>query len=131
MFSLHNFQIISPGQLTIKDLPEVRDALWSARSKWLDIGIELGIDKSELDSIEESSRGDPSKCLTSVVSHYLEKSSYTRSWSGIVEALKSPYIGHDYLAHQLESRIVDESKGDVESVAANVGVAAAASPSKD
>ena len=120
---------IAPGLLTIKNLSEVRDALWNARSKWMDIGIELGIAKSDLDSIQESSRGDPSECLTSVVSLYLENHT-SRSWSEIVEALKSPYVGFGYLADQLESKVISESKGDDKGVVAKEDVAAAASPGK-
>ena len=45
------------------DLPTVINELFEARHKWFDIGLQLKLNHSELKSIEDKYRSDPSNCL--------------------------------------------------------------------
>ena len=92
------------GQLTINDLKFVRSAIWEARSKWMDIGIELSLKKSDLDALEETDGGNVGKCFTEMISLWLNKTNPLPSLSTLVAALKEQAVGFEQLADQLEKK---------------------------
>ena len=60
---LHDFFNCNIDQLTIRDLKTVKKAAWDARTKWMDIGLELDIIQPDLDEINADNRGDTKKCF--------------------------------------------------------------------
>ena len=56
------------------DLFDLKKALISVVAKWKSIGIGLGIKQGKLDEIEAANPGDPSDCLTKVLSTWLSRS---------------------------------------------------------
>ena len=102
---------ISIDQLTLDVIRDVLSALWDARSKWYNIGLQLGIDPVALDAIRMEDRDDPSNCLRSAIRIYLTNPSHNKSWSAIVCALNSPPVSFHLLTNELESKFL--SVGDV------------------
>jgi hypothetical protein len=73
--------------------------VWKARSKWYNIGLELGISAGTLDSIEATCQ-NPDKCVTAVIKDWL-KNKPKPSWAAVANALKSPMVEYAQLAEEL------------------------------
>ena len=100
------------GRLEIKDLKTVRDAVWKARTEWMDIGIELNIIKTDLDAIKETEAGNPKKCFTEMLSLWLKQVDPPPTWLALVTALKRPTIGLQQVAEEIEKTyIFQDSNG--------------------
>ena len=74
--------------------------LWSAKSKWYNIGLGLGLSADELDSIDQKGR-EPGDCLREVLSHWLKKRNPRKSQ--LIEALRQPCVGYGQLAEDLHT----------------------------
>ena len=92
------------GHLTINDLKFVRSAIWEARSKWMDIGIELNLNKSDLDALEGTDSSNVGKCLTEMISLWLKRAHPPPVFSTLVTALKEPTVGLQQLADQVNKQ---------------------------
>ena len=89
------------GKLTLSSLTIVRDALFNARSKWEDIGIEL-LSKNDTDAIKKEKCSNIVDCLTEMLSVYLKRAKPEPSWRSIIAALKAKAVGESQLAKKLE-----------------------------
>ena len=69
--------------------------------KWQDVGKELGVDQSSLESISIY-YSDPGDCLREMLSEWF--SSYAATWKHIVAVLRTPHIGESHLADRLEAK---------------------------
>jgi hypothetical protein len=89
----------------LKDLALVKDALWEARTKWYDIGLELEIAPTDLEAIEEGSGSDIELCFRKMLYNWLSKSCTKKrcTWKAIISALRSKVIHLESLADQLET----------------------------
>ena len=83
--------------LSENDLKMVRNFLFDVRRKWYDIGIELGVRKTELDIIKDHSF-DPSDCLREMIAIWLKSYDFPPTWQALAEALESPVIREKKLA---------------------------------
>ena len=99
-------------QLTIKDLKTVKKAIWGARTKWMDIGLELDIIKTDLDAINAEHRGDIGICFREMLTLWLKQVDPPPTWSAMVAALQEPDIEFGDLAKELESKFVHPSSKD-------------------
>ena len=94
---------IPPGQLTLEDLSEVRGALFEARAKWYDIGIELKLSIGTLNTIREdfpqAADGLREMCI-----NWLKCIDPSPSWAALAKALESPPVGEGHLAQQLRDK---------------------------
>ena len=88
--------------LEIKDLKRVREAIWKARTEWMDIGIEQNIIKTDLDAIKVAEGGNPKHCLTEMLTLWLKRVDPPPTWSALVIALKRPTTGFQQLAEEIE-----------------------------
>ena len=105
MKALHSDIILYlSGKLSLSDLKVVREALYQERSKWDDIGIELGISKNDIDAIRKEKLGDTGECLTELISYYLKEDN--ASWSNIILALRAQSINNNDLAQKLEAKFI-------------------------
>ena len=69
----------------------VKSALWDVREKWKDLGVELSVTQTTLDSIDIAQRGDSGSCLREILAVWLKGSGAgdtPRTWSSIITALK-------------------------------------------
>ena len=92
--------------MTIRDLTTVHRAVWSARTKWKNIGIELDISCVDLDTIGEIHRYDIGRCLTEMLALWLKRVNSPPTWTELVAALQEPVIGYGDLAEQVKSKYV-------------------------
>ena len=94
---------------TSLDLKSVRRALWDARCKWYDIGVELDLDTATLDTIDANFHGKVEDCFREVLSKWLNVASPDPSWEPLVEALRSPAVEHPEIAAKIESKYIVEN----------------------
>ena len=89
----------------------LKDLLWPARAQYKNIYIALGFDPSEL---HESSGSQISDLYMNVVEAIISKGVTKQQ---LVDALKSPTVGHGRLAIDLEENesIKDGANGKIES----------------
>ena len=93
-------------------MKNARSALYPARAKWRNIGIELEINIGTLDSIERSFHFDHIECLTRMLDYWLKQTDPLPSWDAIVEALESGPVGEGHLAEQLKKRYCTSLEGN-------------------
>ena len=99
--SLVSYLLIFTGELTPDDLCDVLEAVWEARSKWYNIGLQLGITSGTLDSISKANNQNPDDCLTAMIKDWLRSGRPKPLWAAVARALKSPMVGYAQLAEQL------------------------------
>lgn len=81
------------------DLNVLLKEAWEARTKWYNLGLELGLLQHALDAIKHNCRDVMCDCFREMLSQIL--SSTTLSWSHIILALRKPHIGLASLANEL------------------------------
>ena len=97
--------------MTTKDLGTVQAALWDARPKWYNLGIQLGIDVTDLDVIRDRNMKNTDECITDMLVNWLRNASYPPTWDYIVKALRSPTVNFMQMAETIEhSHLSSDSK---------------------
>ena len=81
----------------MKDLPEVMRAVFEARAKWCDIGLELKIDPGSLDAIQAENSRSVQDCLRSLLKIWLRRHQPEPTWGALIEALKSPLVNEEHV----------------------------------
>ena len=71
-------------------------------TKWWHVGIQLGVDNTQLDMIKQRCANEPLQCFAEVFSEWKRRMTMPFSWSTIIEALKSELVGENMLAHKLQ-----------------------------
>ena len=69
-------------------------SVYPARSRYYNLGLNLGVDSSTLDSIKLTVRDQSDKGLREVLLTWLRQNG-RHSWKDIVDALKAPSVGVD------------------------------------
>ena len=78
--------------LNLENLREVRALLYPVRSKWYDIGIELGLKVGELDNIKakfSQSEQRLTESLTEMLKMWLRSINPLPTWKALGDALKA------------------------------------------
>ena len=100
---------LNPGPLTTSDLKKVCNAVWDARTKWYNNGIQLETDVSVLDAIKHDN-DDVGLCLTAMLTGWLKQTTPLPTWQELVDTLKSPMVGCRHLAESIEKKYCDGGK---------------------
>ena len=81
----------SKSKLCVDDLVNVQNRVWDARSKWYNLGLQLGLKTGDLDAININNKvcGD---CFREVLVTWLTNEPIP-SWYSLIEALKRPSVG--------------------------------------
>ena len=118
------FVCICTGQLSPDDLALVYGEVMSARSKWFNIGLGLGLKMSDLNIINRGYNGDVGRCLIECLEAWLINSHQPPTWSTMVTALRSRPVGFADLADVIEEKyIIKRGNTDgVESVISSLQV---------
>ena len=87
------------------NLLEITEELSSVSNKWTRIGVQLKVDKVQLDNIK-SQWSDPKDQLQEMISERL-KQMPPLEWSDITKALESKTIGEKKLADEIEKKHVN------------------------
>ena len=95
------FHDLHSGFLSVNDLCDVLNAVWEARSKWYNMGLELGSSPGTLDTLSLKGRDDPDLCITYMIKDWLNNGDPRPSWAAVIKALKAPIVGYGKLAEQL------------------------------
>ena len=93
------------GQLTPRDLKTVRTEIWEARLKWCDIGIELELSKSDLDTIQQNYT-EVNKCFNEMLCEWVKRVDLQPNWNSLVNALCAPAVGLGHLAQKVQRKYV-------------------------
>ena len=94
----------SRERLSISDLGFVLDAVFTARTKWYNIGLSLKLPVDTLDAIGNE-REDVGDHLREMLKHWLKGIFPEPTKKALVEALKSPTVGHAQLATEVERKL--------------------------
>ena len=77
-----------------QNLNDVWDRVYPARSRYYNIGLNLGIDAATLDAIKLNERDQSDRGLLKVIEHWL-RNSLRPSWKALAESLRAPSVGVD------------------------------------
>ena len=102
MFHFLLFNLITTGG---SDLVPVLKAIISVVD-WHSLGLELGLEKYQLDIIDHDNRGKVEDCKKAMISLWLDTDK--ASWQCLVRALVSPLVGKTDLAVEIAKQ---QSKG--------------------
>ncbi len=89
-------------QLCIDDLQDIYSRIIKAKKDWFDIGLALGIQADTLEGIESNKNSDKAR-LREMLTHWL-RSSPSRTWKDICDALRSDTVRQDVLADAIEGK---------------------------
>ena len=92
-------------RLSVDDLAAVQRKLYPAKTEWYNLGLELGLGSSTLDSIDAKYSSDPSQCFRQVLKEWLKGIDPPRTWQAMVNALKSPTVAQSHLAEQIQTEL--------------------------
>ena len=71
--------------------------------KWMQIGVQLGIDVNQLNAIESKRRTDTNSIFIDVFSAWEKQhGNMPYTWSTVINVLKSPAVGENALAQTLQ-----------------------------
>ena len=88
--------------LSLSNLPKVQRAVWEARAKWYNIGLELNIDPGTLDTINRKFNSDNiDDRFRDMLATWLRMVQPRPSLSLLAQALRSPTVGYTDLAEQI------------------------------
>ena len=91
--------------LSDKDLPTIVDELFDATPKWYNIGIQLKLKISKLDSIKKDHKDITDECFPQMIIAWLRSSSQVpKTWSTLANVLKRRCIGFGELATRIEEK---------------------------
>lgn len=102
---------ISGALLGINDLAAVQDAIHTCRSKWYNLGLQLGVDEGTLRSFEKDYRHSDDQ-LREVITTWL-KTSKNPTWGALADALNKHVIGEANLAREIQQRYCSKGQPPV------------------
>ena len=86
-------------RLRINDLRKVQRAIWDARTRWYNLGLELEITPDTLDAIKQDNANKTEDCFRDMLTKWLRE--HQPTWSALAEALRSPLVGLNDLAEEI------------------------------
>ena len=77
-------------------------------SRWMDVGLQLGLDQDALEGIALISPGDTNHCYSNVFTRWKNQNSTTHpyTWFRILQALKTPAVGQGKLASAIKKKLI-------------------------
>ena len=77
-------------------------------SKWMDMGLQLGVDHGVLQGIALISPGDTNHCYSNVFTRWKNQHSATHpyTWFILVQALESRAVGEKRLADKIKNELI-------------------------
>ena len=93
-------------------LKALLSALHPVRAKWYNIGLELDILHTDLDTFKQT-YSDPLDLMREVLKHWLQTAVDPRpSWEAVVRALRSLIVNEYFVANQLEVEYCTQHETD-------------------
>ena len=90
---------------SVKDsLRTILDSISTLTADWFNLGVALGLFPDTLSEIETNHRGEARRCLTEMVTAWLQmKDNSQPSWQALASALSSPFINRIEIATMIAS----------------------------
>ena len=88
--------------LTEGDIASVLRALWEGRTRWYNLGLELGIPLRTLDAIQQANRYVTDDCFRAALITWLRSLELHPSWRSLTRALRADHVGLGELADQIK-----------------------------
>lgn len=86
------------------DLKSITDELGSVMSKWFEIGVQLGINETNLQQIE-ANYSTVERCFSGMISFWLKGNTEVAvTWKSIIVVLESRFVNEKGLANQLREK---------------------------
>ena len=92
-------------RLHVDDLAAVQRKLFSVKTEWYNLGLELGLRVSTLDGIDTKYNSDPPQCFRQVLKEWLKGVNPPPTWQAMVKALKSDTVAQYHLAEQIQAEL--------------------------
>ena len=73
-------------------------------ASWYKIGIQLDISYHELENLKVECHNQPSYAMYQMLQHWFWNAVPSPTWEAVVTALRSPVVGMNHVAEQLESK---------------------------
>ena len=90
------------------DLAELAGELKPIFAKWYELGLTLKIPSTQLKEIEATHNKNPSRCTIDMLEAWFKQGS-DKTRSQIVQALRSPLVGHNDVADEIEKKYTTSS----------------------
>ena len=100
-----SFYIVCVVDLVPDNLKGVQDLVWDVRTKWSNLGLELGIKIADLEVIEKNNRSDVDTCFKKMLLMWLRMVNPFPSWEGLVSALGKSSVGRKDIAEKIRDSI--------------------------
>ena len=97
---LLHFALYSSDHLRSQDLNVILSECWEAKNKWMNIGLALTLENSDLETIRDSCRENAEDCFREMLSRWLRSDRPTLA--NLIAALREPTVGYQQLAAKLE-----------------------------
>ena len=79
-------------------------------SKWFVLGIQLGIERAQLEAFKDKHCQKSGRIFADIFDHWKKKlGDKPKTWSTVIDALKTPSVGEEALAHYLELSMTPKS----------------------
>ena len=89
-------------------IADIRRELHPVKDDWHALGLELNIHLSSLDQVKKENKNDSKECLLRMIEKWLIFQNYRNyknyTWGVIIDALRSPVLGHNELADSIEAK---------------------------
>ena len=89
-------------------------ALWDARDKWYNIGIQLDMAVVDLEVIRRDQNATTDECMTEMLIKWLRNACNPPTWNCIVNALRSPTVNLMHMAETIEHNHLSSDSKDSE-----------------
>ena len=103
--------------LVSDNLLHVLNLVLDVSTKWLDLGLQLGVKERELKCIEHDyGRHGAQTCLREMLSTWLKMVNPRPSWEGLLKSLSHPSVGHPALADMIRKEVGVPDQGHGQSL---------------
>ena len=97
--------IVCVVDLVPDNLKDVQDLVWDVRTKWSNLGLELGIKIADLEMIEKNNSNDVDTCFKKMLLMWLRMVDPFPSWEGLISALGKSSVGRKDIAEKIRDSI--------------------------
>ena len=110
-------------ELVPDNLKDIQDLVWDARTKWSNLGLELGIKIGDLEVIEQNCKSDIETCFKNMLLMWLRMVDPLPTWDSLVSALGKSSVGRKDLAENIRKKYIvsSDSSSSASSVSNTAG----------
>ncbi len=92
---------VATDRLEVDDFRVVQTSLWTVRSNWFQIGVELHLQVTDLDAIRVDCHDQSEPCFRVMIRQWLERAEPKPTWQALIAALREDTVGQKALADKI------------------------------